>query len=105
MELEFIGLIIIILLYFKSQGTEKNGIFSQGTYNFQSLRNQNMAIADHEHVKISKLLLFHIKLLLKEDSILHILNEYHKRFECKSLFLFNQQSIPKLVNLEIFTCS
>ena len=34
-----------------------------------------MAIADHEYVKIAKLVLFHIKLLLKEDSILHILNE------------------------------
>ena len=34
-----------------------------------------MAIADHEYVKISKLVLFHIKLLLKEDGILHILNE------------------------------
>ena len=34
-----------------------------------------MAIADYENVKISKLVLFHIKLLLKEDSILHILNE------------------------------
>ena len=33
-----------------------------------------MAIADHEYVNISKLVLFHIKLLLK-DSILRILNE------------------------------
>ena len=34
-----------------------------------------MAIADHKYVKISKPVLFHIKLLLKEDNILHILNE------------------------------
>ena len=34
-----------------------------------------MAIADHVYVKISKLILFYIKLLLKEDSILRILNE------------------------------
>ena len=30
-----------------------------------------MAIADHEYVKISKLLLLNLKLLLEEDSILH----------------------------------
>ena len=34
-----------------------------------------MAIADHEYVNIPKLILFHIKLPLKEESILHILNE------------------------------
>ena len=34
-----------------------------------------MANAGHEYVKISKLILFNVKLLLKEDSILHILNE------------------------------
>ena len=34
-----------------------------------------MSIADREYVNISKLVLFHIKLLLKEESILHILNE------------------------------
>ena len=32
-------------------------------------------IADHLYVKISKPALFNIKLLLKEDNILHILNE------------------------------
>ena len=45
------------------------------SYNFQNLRNETLAIADHLHVKISKLTLFTIKLLLKEDSIFHILNE------------------------------
>ena len=34
-----------------------------------------MATADHLYVKILKLTLFNVKLLLKEDSILHILNE------------------------------
>ena len=34
-----------------------------------------MAIAGHEYVKIPKLVLFYIKLLLEEGSILHILNE------------------------------
>ena len=64
-----------ILLYFKSQGTEKGDLLSQRTYNFEDLRNETMAIADHQYVKISKIVFFHIKLLLKEDSILHILNE------------------------------
>ena len=54
-------LIIVIILYFKSQGTEKM-IF---------LRNETMAIGDHEYVKISKLLLLNLTLLLEEDSILH----------------------------------
>ena len=34
-----------------------------------------MAIADNEYIKTSKLVLFNIKLLLKEDNKLHILNE------------------------------
>ena len=39
------------------------------------MRNETLAIADHFlYVKISKLALFNIKLLLKEDNILHILN-------------------------------
>ena len=50
-------------------------IFPQGAYNFQNLRNETMAMADHEYVKISKLVLFNIKSLLEEDSILHVLNE------------------------------
>ena len=35
-----------------------------------------MAIANRKYVKISTLALFHIKLLLQEDNILHILNEF-----------------------------
>ena len=38
---------------------------SQGTYNFQNLKNETLAIADHSYVKISKSALFNIKLLLK----------------------------------------
>ena len=34
-----------------------------------------MTIADHEHLKISKLVFFRTKLVLKEDNILHILNK------------------------------
>ena len=45
---------MVILLYFRSQGTERNELFSQGTYNFQNLRNETLAIADHLDLKISK---------------------------------------------------
>ena len=37
--------------------------------------NETLAIADHLYVKICKLTLYNIKLLLKENNILHILNE------------------------------
>ena len=89
MELEFRGFRIIILLYFKSWGTEGKRAFFPGNLKFQTLRNESLAIADHLYLKISKLALFHIKLLLKEDNILHILNklnEYNKRFECNHHF-------------------
>ena len=52
---------IIILLYFKSQETEKGALFPkgltipQGTYNSQNSRNETLAIADHEYEKFSKL--------------------------------------------------
>ena len=41
----------------------------------QNLRNETLAIADHLYVKISKLALSNIKLLLKEENILHMVNE------------------------------
>ena len=46
MKLEFGSLIIAILLYFKSQGTEENDLFCQRTYNFQNLRNETLATAN-----------------------------------------------------------
>ena len=49
--------------------------FSQQLSKFENLRNETLAVADHLYVKISKLALFNIKLLLKEDNILHILIE------------------------------
>ena len=49
--------------------------FSQETYNFQKLTNETLVVADRFYVKISKLASFNIKLLLKEDNILYILNE------------------------------
>ena len=57
------------------RGLKQVAFFSQETYNFQNLQNGTLAIADHVYVKISKLALINIKLLLKEDNILHILNE------------------------------
>ena len=44
----------MILLYYKSQGTKINELFSQGTYNFQNLKNETFAIADYKYVNISK---------------------------------------------------
>ena len=60
---------------FQILGDWRERAFSQGTYKFQNLRNETLAIADHLHVKISKLALFNVKLLLKEDNILHTLIE------------------------------
>ena len=54
MELEFVAFDIIILLYSKSQKTEENEIFSQGTYSFQNLGNKTLVIADYQYVKISE---------------------------------------------------
>ena len=76
----------------------KNDLFSQRTYNFQYLRNETMVIDEHEYVNISKLARFHIsskKVTAKRrqhNAYLESmnLNEYQKRFECRSLFLFNQ---------------
>ena len=51
-------------------------------------------------MKICLLALFNIKLFLIEDNILHILNEYNKRFECKSPFLCNIQ-LRKFENIYI----
>ena len=31
-----------------------NELFTQGSYNFQNLRNETLAIADHKHVNIFK---------------------------------------------------
>ena len=55
---------MVILLYFKSHGTDKYDLFSQGAYNFQNLRNEIMAIDDYEYLKISKLVIFNLTLIL-----------------------------------------
>ena len=41
-------------MYYKSQGTKINELFSQDTYKFQNMRNETFAIADYKHVNISK---------------------------------------------------
>ena len=41
-------------MYFRSQRTEKYELLSQGTYNFQKLKNKTLAIPDQERVNNSK---------------------------------------------------
>ena len=40
-------------LIFKSQGTEKRKLSSQGTYNFQNLVSETLIIADNKYPKFS----------------------------------------------------
>ena len=58
MELDFCGFQIKIALNFKSQGTEKLELFSQGAYNFQNLRIETRVIADYEYAKIFSFAMF-----------------------------------------------
>ena len=91
---------IVILLYFKSQRTEKQWIFFSNEPQFSKFEEWNYGYCWSPILKISKLVLFQIKFLLKEDSNTAYLermnlneylermnlNEYQKRFKCKSLF-------------------
>ena len=52
-ELDFWGSVIKNALHFKSQGTKKIELSSQGTYNFQILRNETLIIADYKYAKFS----------------------------------------------------
>ena len=61
-ELDFWGSVIKIALNFKSRGTEKIELSSQGTYNFQSLGNETLIIADYKYAKIFKFAMLDIKL-------------------------------------------
>ena len=58
---------------FQIIGNGRNYLFPKGK--FQTSRNETMDIADHKYVTVSKFVLLDIKLLLKEDSISHTLNE------------------------------
>ena len=88
--------------------TEIFEVFSQGTYNFQTLRNETLVIA-----KIFSFTMFDMKLWLKEENILHKscafgwmnLNELQRSFVCKSRssFIHHFKSISAI--LEIFTIS
>ena len=61
-ELDFLGSVIKIALNFKSQGTEKIEDSSQGTYNFQILRNETLIIAEYKHAKFFKFAMLGTKL-------------------------------------------
>ena len=67
METDFYSFLIKIALNFKFQGTE--AFLSQGTYNFQNLRNETLVIADYEYAKIFSFAMFDMKLWLKEENI------------------------------------
>ena len=71
MELDFCSFQIKIALNFKSQGTEKFKLFSQGIYNFQNARNKTLVIADCKYAKIFSFAKFDMKLWLKEENIFH----------------------------------
>ena len=62
MELDFCSFQTKIALNFNSHGREKFELFSQGTYNFQNLRNDTLVIADYEYVKISRFAVKDVKL-------------------------------------------
>ena len=61
-ELDFRGSVVNICLNFKSRGTERVKLSSQGTYNFQILGNETLVIADCKYAKIFKLALLNVKL-------------------------------------------
>ena len=74
MELDFCSFQIKIPLNFKSQGTDKHELFSQGTYDSQNSRYETLAIADYEYAKISRTAVMDMKLWMKEDLNLHTNN-------------------------------
>ena len=61
-ELDFYGSVIKIALNFKSRGTEKVELSSEGTYNFQILENETLIIADYKYAKNFKFALLDRKL-------------------------------------------
>ena len=62
---------IKIALNFKSRGTEKIELSSQGTCNFQILGNETVIIANYKYAKILKFAMLNVKLQLKDDNILY----------------------------------
>ena len=53
---------IKIALNFKSRGTEKVELSSQGTYNFQILGNETVIVADYKYEKNFKFAMLYIML-------------------------------------------
>ena len=49
--LSFGGFVIIVAFSFKSQGTEKNGLFFQGNENSQNLRHAILIIVDPKYIQ------------------------------------------------------
>ena len=71
MELDSCSFQIKIALNFKTQGTEKFELSSQGTYKCQNLRNETLVITDYEYGRSFSFAMFDMKLWLKEENILH----------------------------------
>ena len=61
-KLDFWVSVIKIALNFKSRGTEKIKLSSQGTYNFQILSNETVIIADYKYANIFKFAILDITL-------------------------------------------
>ena len=53
-------------LHHKSQGTLKMSLFSQGTYNFQNLRNETLDIAVRKHLNTLKFFLIGYGLMIAQ---------------------------------------
>ena len=69
MELDFCSFQINIAWNFKSQGTEKFELFSQGTYDSQNLRNETLVIADYDNEIVFRFAMFDMMLWPKEENI------------------------------------
>ena len=61
-ELDLLGSVIKHALNFKSRGTKKIELSSQGTCHFQTLGNETLIIADYKYAKIYKFAVLDIKL-------------------------------------------
>ena len=73
-----------IVLNFRSQGTKKIELFSQGTDGSPNLRFETLVIADHEYKKVFIIALSKIKLWLKEgDGFQFIFIHIHSSDEGK----------------------
>ena len=102
-ELDFCSFQNKIALNFKSQVAEKFELFSQGIYNFQNFRNETLVIVGYKYANLFSFATFNMKLWLKEENILHDLNELQRWFACKSRSSLIHNFIFIIAILEIFT--